>query len=131
MVTTPLVLGSYGEQLDLEIKQGCMFGPHTFSLKNPDSSPVNLAGCSFRAQMRRKALDPEKVLDFTCVVTNAAGGVFQMSLTAAQTADIRTGEVVETPDSKFVWDMEMVDSLGGITPRYYGNVSVFREVTRD
>jgi hypothetical protein len=130
MATTPLVLGSYGELLSLKIKQGADFGPHIFRFKNPNGTPVDLTGCVFNAQMRQKALDTEVVATFTCTVTDAVGGEMIMSMDSLITSTIPAGELVSSSDSKYVWDMYMTDSLGDVTPRYYGPVEVFRGVTR-
>lgn len=128
MATTP-VIGHYGAPMDLRIKQGSTFSA-TVNLQNPDTTPVDLTGSQLRAQIRKKALDAAVVATFVITVTDAPGGVFDMLLSDEVTAQIVTGESLQSTDSKFVWDMEMEDTLGRVIPLFYGNVVVFREVTR-
>lgn len=122
-------IGSFGAPLDLRIKQGSTFDPQV-TLNNPDGSPVNLTGSTLRAQIRKNALDTEVVATFTINIVDAPNGVFQLVLTDEQTAAIVTGEQPGSSASKFVWDLEMEDSLGRVIPIFYGSVQVFREVTR-
>lgn len=125
-----LTLGTLGEEMNLRIRQGATFGPHLFRMTNPDGSPVNLTGCTIRGQIRKTALAPSAALSFTATITDAAQGRYQLLFTAAQTAAIKAGEKETDSDSKYVWDLEFVDSTGAILPLYYGVVTVFREVTR-
>ena len=57
-------------RVDLELVQGATFGPVKHTLKNPDGTPVDLAGATLRGQVRRKASDPVVAASF--VFTNAA-----------------------------------------------------------
>lgn len=129
MATTP-VLGKIGTQVDLLIKQGSTFGPMVATLTNPDLTPVNLTACIIRGQIRKKALDATIVASFVVAITNETGGVFEFGLTDEVTAIITADEIMQKPGSKYVWDMELEDSLGRVIPLYYGDVTVFREVTR-
>lgn len=129
MATTP-VLGKIGTQVDLLIKQGSTFGPMVATLTNPDLTPVNLTACIIRGQIRKKALDATIVASFVVAITNEPGGVFEFGLTDEVTAIITADEIMQKPGSKYVWDMELEDSLGRVIPLYYGDVTVFREVTR-
>lgn len=123
------VLGSIGEELDLLIRQGATFGPHTLSMKNPNNTPVDLTGVTFRGKIRK---DSKSTISYpiTFEVIDAAGGVVRMSMTDEETAVIPAGPLLTHADSKYVWDAEMEDSLGSVIPLYYGKVSVFREITR-
>lgn len=128
MATTPSI-GTYGENLDLRVKQGSTFGA-TVIVTNPDGTVMDLTACTVRGQIRRKALDTALIVAFTCAVTDAEAGTFTFGLTDEQTADIDAGETTAKPDSNYVYDIEVEDSVGGVTPLLYGKVVVFREVTR-
>jgi len=128
MATTPSI-GTYGENLDLKVKQGASFGA-TVNLTNDDGTPMDLTAGSVRGQIRRKALDVDIIASLTCTITDAAAGAFTFSLTDEQTAAIVAGETTTKPESNYVYDIEFEDSLGGVTPLLYGKVVVFREVTR-
>jgi hypothetical protein len=123
-------LGYIGERLDLLIRQGATFGPFDVTLANPDKSPVDLSGASLRAHIRKKALDTNVVISLQVELTDPALGKFKFGLTDEFTAGITAGESVKDHASLYVWDMEMEDSLGRVSPLYYGEVKVFREVTR-
>lgn len=123
-------LGHAGERLNLLIRQGATFEAEV-TLANPDASAVDLTGATVRAQVRRKALDAGSPLaTFTVAVTDAPGGVFTFSLSAAQTAALTAGEDPAAAESRAVWDMELEDAAGRITPVFQGQVTIHREVTR-
>ena len=134
-MTTPTI-GYFGERLDLRIRQGATFGPIQATMRNPVippaeiGTPVNLTGCTIRGQIRRKALDVAIIASFAVTITNALNGQYEFSLSSATTAGITAGENLDSTASKYVWDLELVDSTGRITPLYYGAVTVLREVTR-
>lgn len=134
-MTTPTI-GYFGERLDLKIRQGATFGPIQATMRNPVvppatiGTPVDLTGCTIRGQIRRKALDVAIVASFAVTITNAAAGQYEFGLSSATTAGITAGETLDSSTSKYVWDLELVDATGRITPLYYGAVTVLREVTR-
>lgn len=115
--------------MDLLIRQGATFGPHILTMKNPDNSTVDLTGMTFRGSIRRDVKSTTKY-DLVFEITDAVGGVVKISMTGAATALIPAGPTLTHQDSKYVWDAEVEDSLGGVTALYYGKVSVFREITR-
>lgn len=123
-----LTIGSIGENLDLTIKQGASFGPFTFNMQNPDATPVDLTGVTFAAKIKKLPTTPV-VATLLIEVTDAANGQYQMSLTAVDTAKIPAGTTIDASQSGYLWDMEMTDSLGRVTPLYYGAARVFREIT--
>jgi hypothetical protein len=129
MATVPQ-LGYIGEKLNLLVRQGATLGPHSVTVRNPDLTPVNLTGSTVRGQIRRKALDVAIIETLNVVVTDAVNGVFEFGLTATETAALVAGEGIGDANSKYVWDMEWEDSTGRILPLFYGDCTVFREVTR-
>jgi hypothetical protein len=123
-------IGSIGAEQPLLIRQGADFG-FTANLRGPDGvTPMNLTGCSARAQIRKRATDSALTIALTCTVVDALTGSLSISLTNLQTAGLVAGESVSEAASKYVWDCEFVDSLGRVIPLFYGPVNVFREVTR-
>ena len=123
-------IGYRGELLNLLIRQGATLGPFAVTLTNPNATQLNLTGSTLRAQVRKKALDATPVVALTCTITNAAAGQFTFGLTAVQTAGLPAGELISDADSKYVWDMELEDVAGTVFPLYFGDVQIFREVTR-
>lgn len=124
-------LGYIGERLDLLVRQGATLGPFDAAMQNPDGSAVNLIGATIRGQVRKKALDPTVVTDIDVTITDAALGKYSFGLSVAKTTVIAAGETIKESASLYVWDLELVDATGRVIPLYYGNVTVFREVTRD
>ncbi len=125
----PPVLGHAGERVDLLIRQGATFDAQV-TLTNPDGTPVDLTGATLRAQIRRKALDTALLVAFTITVIDAVGGIFTFGLTASQTAALPAAEDPAGIASRAVWDMELQDAAGRVTPVYWGTVTIHREVTR-
>lgn len=125
-----LVLGNIGERIDLRIRQGADFGPVRATMTNPDASPVNLTGCTLRGMVKKKPSDAQPAATFVVTVTDALAGQFAFTLPHAATFSLKAGARIDAPESAYVWDLEMEDSLGRVVPLYYGDVQVLREVTR-
>lgn len=112
------VLGDFGDNVDLEVKQGSTFS-RDGAFANPDGTPVDLTGCELRAQLRRTVDSP--AVNFGVEVTDAAAGEFTFGLSKEQTIGLT--------QSKYLWDFEYEDTLGRVTPICYGEVRVQAEVT--
>lgn len=123
-------LGYIGEKLDLLVKQGATLGPFKVTLTNPDAAPIDLTGATVRGHIRKKALDTTLAATLVVSVTEAANGKFEFGLPDEVTATIQAGETIKDAASLYVWDMELEDASGRVTPLYYGDCKVFREVTR-
>lgn len=123
-------IGDYGQKLDLNIRQGGTFGPFAVTITNPDNTPVNLTGYTFRGQIRKKPKDTAIVAEFSCVITNPTAGIFTFTIPATITSTIPAGDTINSSDSKYIYDLEMVDNTSKVIPLIYGNAIVLREVTR-
>ncbi len=128
-MTTP-TLGTAGARMDLLIRQGATFTSGSIAMQNPDGTAVDLTGCLFQGQMRKKRLDSAVSATFTCVVTDAAAGLWKFGLSSTETAALNAGETLADDASNYVYDIEMIDGGGNILPIFYGNVQVQAEVTR-
>jgi len=115
------VLGDFGDQLDLQMRQGSTFGPHECVITNPDESAMDLSGCTIRASLRRNPGATEVVL-FTVSVTDTAAGAFTFGLAKEATIGL--------VPPKYIWDMELQDAAGRVLPICRGEVLVELEVTR-
>lgn len=128
MATT---IGSKGAQLDLLVRQGGTFGPYKLTLLNPDTSPINLTGATLQAQIKKT---PSSLLGDTITASfsyiDRVSGRVNMEFSATDTATLSAGADETSADSQYVWDLEMVDSSSRVIPLLYGQVSVFREVTK-
>lgn len=128
MATTPK-LSSKGDQLDLEIRQLASFGPHEVTATGSDGLPLNLTGCTFRGQIRRKPTNTPVVVAFTFNVLDAVNGVFEFSLSVSDT-NISAGNDQRSSESKYVWAMDLIDSTGRVIPLLYGDVEIQAAVAR-
>ena len=129
MATT---IGSKGAELDLLIRQGATLGPYPARLVNPDTSPMDLTGCTLRAQVRKTySTDLQTGASAVFTIVNALDGRFTWKIPATSTRELAAGPTELHKDSLYVWDMEIEDSQGDVTPLLYGVVKVFREVTKE
>jgi hypothetical protein len=85
------------------------------------STPINIAGRSYRAQIRENKDSGVIAASFSCTVTNAAQGQVTCVLPAASTA-------VLLPQN-YYWDFEE-DNGGVISTILAGTVTVLADVTR-
>ena len=126
-----LNVGTVGQELNLLVRQGADF-VLDFELTNPDTTPVNLTGIQgITSQVRKTPSNPVVVQSFTVVIPTPSNGKFSAALTAAQTGAIKANDDPKSSENNYVWDMELHDSLGAVTPLFYGTFKMFRQVTRD
>lgn len=112
------VLQNTGARVDLELVRGAAFG-RTITYKVNDAA-VNIASYAFAAQVRTTT--GTLVQSMTCTVANAAGGIFTVSLTGAQTSALTAGTL-------YVWSLEQTLS-GLVSELLRGYVNVIDEVTQ-
>lgn len=112
------ILQNTGARVDLELVKGAAFG-RTLTYKVNDAV-VNIASYTFTAQVRTTT--GTLVQSMTCTITNAAGGIFTISLTGAQTLAMTAGTL-------YVWSLEQsVSSV--VSELIRGYVNVIDEVTQ-
>lgn len=92
---------------------------HTVTAVDGNGDPVDLSDRTWTAQWRRSRVSATAVA-FTVDTTNAAAGVLVVSLTAAQTAQLASGE----------WDLQGVYGDGTVETLLQGEVVVTKDVTR-
>jgi len=106
---------------NLTIDQGTTYSV-TITVNDDSGSARNLTGYTSRSQMRRSYYTSANTA-FTVSVTNPANGEISITLTAAQTANIKAG--------RYVYDLELVNSNTTTVERVVeGIVTVYPEVTR-
>lgn len=128
------IIGTKGAQLDLLIRQGATFGAITTTVKNSvTKQPIDLSGYVIRGQIRKTAASTlQEGASASFNIINAEQGVFSFWFTAEATEALQADSVSEdAPASQYVWDMEMESSDGAVQALMYGDVKVFREVTKE
>lgn len=128
------IIGTKGAQLDLLIRQGATFGPIRTTIRNSLTNlPVNLTGHTVRGQIRKTAastLQDGASAEFR--IEDAERGIVSFWFNAEATRALQADSISEdAPASQYVWDMEMESPSGFVQPLMYGNVKVFREVTKE
>ena len=106
---------------NLTIDQGTTYSV-TITVNDDTGSARNLTGYTGRSQMRRSYYTSANTA-FTVSVTNPANGEISITLTAAQTANVKAG--------RYVYDLELVNANSTTVERVVeGVVTVYPEVTR-
>ena len=129
-MTTPQI-GTKGDRLDILIRQGATFGPMQCTVLKADGSPEDLTGCTFIAEIRKTPDAATAAASALFTLTNATAGQFSFTFLATATEDIPCAPEGETsPDSLYVWDLEIHYPSGMVRPMLYGDALVFREVSK-
>ena len=106
---------------NLTIDQGTTYSV-TITVNDDTGSARNLTGYTGRSQMRRSYYTSANTA-FTVSVTNPANGEISITLTAAQTANVKAG--------RYVYDLELVNSNTTTVERVVeGIVTVYPEATK-
>lgn len=104
---------------NLVVEQGATFTASVI-LNDNTGSAQNLQGYTANSQMR-KSYYSSNATTFTAAITDASNGEITISLTAAQTANVKAG--------RYVYDLIVSNSV--VTTRVVeGIVTVYPEVTR-
>lgn len=106
---------------ELTINQGATF-EETIDLENDDGTPINLANTSFSAQIRKSYYSTNPTANITVdIVAPAANGQVRLSISAANTANIRAG--------RYLYDLKMVTAANVTIRVVEGIVTVTPQVT--
>lgn len=95
---------------ELDVDQGCTFSS-SIELKTDDGSAINVANAVFSAELRKSFYSSSNV-SITVTTIDAPNGNIQMSLTSAQTSNIKPGRYVY--DLKMLSDNTTVRVLDGV-----------------
>ena len=123
-------IGGKGSQLDILIRQGATFGPHRITLKDENSNSIVLTGFEFTGQIRKSISSAQVTAVIQTEIIDEQNGIIEISIPWNVTKDIPAGENEKDEKSLYLWDFEMRDPQNKVTPLFYGQVKVFREITR-
>lgn len=104
---------------NLVIEQGATFTASVV-LNDNTGTPQNLSGYQANSQMR-KSYYSSNATTFTASVSDSSNGEITMSLTSAQTANVKAG--------RYVYDLEVSNATNTVRV-VEGIVTVYPEVTR-
>lgn len=91
------------------------------TITSDGSTPINITGRTYRAQIRSSQDSTTIKASFTCTVSNGAAGQVTCTLSAADSATLPVGIAF--------WDLEETAS-GVVSTILAGNVTVIADVTR-
>ena len=106
---------------NLVINSGTTFDQDFDLIKSNDSGPLNLSGFSVTAQIRKHAGSNKKT-DFSTAVVDASNGQIKISLSATDTASLKSG--------RHLYDVVITNGAGEKTRVIEGSVLVREGVTR-
>ncbi len=111
---------------NIDIEQGATF-QRSMTLDEYDSDTetmedLDLSGYTFSGMLRQEKEDTSAMIAFTIVITDAALGAIQVSLTAAQTSTLPAGTAY--------YDIEMTRDSGEVIRILEGMANISREMTR-
>ena len=108
--------------VELFIDQGCDFRNIIYLSDDISNQAINISGYSVRSQMRRSYYSANASANITCIISSAGNGEITMTMTAAQTANIKAG--------RYLFDVETVAGDGSISRILEGIITVTPEITR-
>lgn len=107
--------------VELTIDQGTTFET-SLSLTNDDQTTINITDYEFASQIRKSYYSSNPVANITVTIVDASTGNVKLSMTAANTANVRAG--------RYLYDLVMTD-VGGVKTRVIeGIITVTPQVTR-
>ena len=131
MTDTVPYIGTKGANLDLVIRQGATCGPNHMTIKDSGGTPIDITGAILRASIRKTPASATVTATATFTPISPTAGTTYWEFSATETTAILCDPVDETQAaSLYVWDMEIEYLDGRIVPLLYGDVRVFREVTK-
>ena len=109
---------SYAE---LTVDQGSTF-ESTIDLVSDDGAVINVAGYIFTGQLRKSYYSANATANLTLTIVNAANGNVKVSISAANTANIKAG--------RYLYDIKMTDTSNTVTRLVEGVITITPQVTR-
>lgn len=106
---------------ELTVDQGTTFET-SVDLTNDDGTYINVANYTFSSQIRKSYFSNTITANITTTIVDAANGNVKMSITSANTANIRAG--------RYLYDLKMTSPTGVTTRVIEGIITVTPQVTR-
>lgn len=107
---------------ELYIDQGTTFNNVIYLTNDITNDTVNLVSTSVTSQMRRSYYASAPSGNITCTITDAPNGEITMTMSASNTANLKTG--------KHLFDVNLVYASGEKTRILEGMIVVTPQVTR-
>ena len=108
--------------VELYIDQGTTFNNIINLTDDVTNAPINISGYTVTSQIRRSYYSSNISANITCEISNVANGEITMSMTSANTSNIKAG--------RYVFDVKTIDTYGIVNRIIEGIISVTPQVTR-
>lgn len=108
--------------VELYIDQGTTFNNVINITDDITNTPVNVSGYTVSSQMRRSYYSVNPSANISCTITDAPNGEITMSMTAANTSNIKAG--------RYLFDVETIDPNGTVSRILEGIITVTPQITR-
>ena len=108
--------------VELYMDQGATFNNVINITDDVTNTPVNVSGYTVTSQMRRSYYSVNATANIVCTITDASNGEVTMSLSAANTANIKAG--------RYLFDVKTVDTLDVVSRILEGIITVTPQVGR-
>lgn len=108
--------------VELFMDQGADFKTVVNLTDELTNTNLNLTGYQVRSQMRRSYYSANAAATINCAVSDASTGEITMTVTAANTANIKAG--------RYLFDLEATDPNGFISRVLEGIITVTPEITK-
>lgn len=108
--------------VELFMDQGATFNNIINLTDDTTNEYINVAGYTVRSQMRRSYYSQNPAANIVCTITDPDTGEITMSLSPANTANIKAG--------RYLFDVEVTDAGGSVSRILEGIITVTPEVTR-
>lgn len=97
---------------DIYIERGSTWGM-TLTYKDSDGVPINLTGCSVKAEIKETAdLEATTVLAISATITSALEGIIELALTKAQTDTLESVGPNFKYKKSYAYDVVLILSNG-------------------
>jgi len=108
--------------VELYVDQGTTFNNIINLTDDTTNTPVNVYGYTITSQMRRSYYSANITANITCTVTDSTNGEITMSMTAANTSNIKAG--------RYLFDVKTVDRTNITSRILEGIITVTPQVAR-
>ena len=120
---------------NIEFFQGSTFNLN-LTVKNTNNILKDLSGYSARMQIRptysSKTITESLSTSNGEIYINTSTSTLNLQLSAARTANINVdlNNSSVPPRSKYVYDLELIDSTNNVSKLIFGDITIYGEVTR-
>lgn len=108
--------------VELYLDQGTTFNNIINLTDDVTNTPINVSGYVVTSQMRRSYYSANISANITCTLSNVANGEITMSMTAANTANIKPG--------RYLFDVKTLDSYNNTSRILEGIITVSPCITK-